>query len=267
VKLKKVLALASSFAALSLGACSTTMMTTSERSRPAPQASASVAGTYLAANFAAAQGDVKAATSFYANSLKDDPANADLLERTFLFAAEAGEIDQAIGLTDRVLMQDSSNRPAHLVLEVGALAKKDYAAVIKDVGSPSPGLFAALTNRVIEAWARAGMRDFDGAVNALDSLTMQRGVDGLRLMHSHFRLCRARQGCRRSLSPSHHGHGDRPTRRGFLWQIPLAAQPRRGSQGALRTRIEGEPRQSGGGTRTARHFRKKDCAVADRFAC
>ncbi len=27
------------------------------------------------------------------------------------------------------------------------------------------------------------MRDFDGAVNALDSLTMQRGVDGLRLMH------------------------------------------------------------------------------------
>jgi tetratricopeptide (TPR) repeat protein len=184
VKVRKVLALASSFAALSLGACSTTMMmTNAERARPAPQASTSVAGTYLAANFAAAQGDVRAATGFYANSLKDDPANADLLERTFLFAAEAGEIDQAIGLTDRVLMQDSTNRPAHLVLEVGALAKKDYAAVIKDVGTPSPGLFAALTNRVIEAWARAGMRDFDGALNALDSLTMQRGVDGLRLIH------------------------------------------------------------------------------------
>jgi tetratricopeptide (TPR) repeat protein len=183
VRVRKVLALASSFAALSLGACSTTMMTTAERARPAPSASTSVAGTYLAANFAAAQGDVKAATGFYANSLKDDPANADLLERTFLFAAEAGEIDQAIGLTDRVLTQDSSNRPAHLVLEVGALAKKDYAAVIKDVGTPSPGLFAALTNRVIEAWARAGMRDFEGALNALDSLTMQRGVDGLRLIH------------------------------------------------------------------------------------
>jgi len=102
VKLRKVLALASSFAALSLGACSTTMMTTAERGRPAPQASASVAGTYLAANFAAAQGDVRAATGFYANSLKDDPANADLLERTFLFAAEAGEEERrfhgALGL-------------------------------------------------------------------------------------------------------------------------------------------------------------------------
>jgi tetratricopeptide (TPR) repeat protein len=180
VKRKKVLALASSFAALSLGACSTTM-TMPPNALDNPQGS--LAGTYLAANFAAAQGDVKAATGFYANSLKDDPSNADLLERTFLFAAEAGEIDQAIGLTDRVLMQDPDNRPAHLVLEVGALVKKDYAAVIKDVGTPSPGLFAALTNRVLEAWARAGSHDIDGAVAALDSLSTQRGVDGLRLMH------------------------------------------------------------------------------------
>ena len=133
MKVRKVLALASSFAALSLGACSTTMMTTAERARPAP--SASVAGTYLAANFAAAQGDVKAATGFYANSLKDDPANADLLERTFLFAAEAGEIDQAIGLTDRVLTQDSSNRPAHLVLESARWRRKTMPRSSKDVSA------------------------------------------------------------------------------------------------------------------------------------
>jgi tetratricopeptide (TPR) repeat protein len=181
VQLRKILALASSFAALSLGACSTTMTVPS---RAVDNTSAtSVAGTYLAANFAAAQGDVKSATGFYAHSLKDDPENADLLERTFLFAAEAGEIDQAIGLTGRVIEQDSSNRPAHLVLEVGALAKKDYATVIKDVQTPSPGLFAALTNRIIEAWARAGTHDADGALTALDALSTQRGVEGLRLMH------------------------------------------------------------------------------------
>lgn len=182
MKRKNLLALASSFAALILGACSTTM-TKAPTSAAMQSQGSSVAGTYLAANFAAAQGDVKAATGFYANSLKDDPGNTDLLERTFLFAAEAGEIDQAIGLADRVLMEDVDNRPAHLVLEVGALVKKDYAAVIKDVSKPSAGLFAQLTNRVIEAWARAGSRDVDGAMNALDSLTMQRGVDGLRLMH------------------------------------------------------------------------------------
>ena len=151
VKLRKVLALASSFAALSLGACGTTM-TMAEQARQAPQGS--VAGTYLAANFAAAQGDVKSATGFYANSLKDDPANADLLERTFLFAAEAGEIDQAIGLTDRVLMQDASNRPAHLVLEVGALAKKDKELIA--VGISVVGNCQSCMQWHIEQAAQAG---------------------------------------------------------------------------------------------------------------
>jgi tetratricopeptide (TPR) repeat protein len=182
VKRKTILALASSVAALSLGACSTTgTMTTAASRIETPQTS--LAGTYLAANFAAAQGDVLAATRFYANSLEDDPGNADLLERTFLFAAEAGEIDQAIALTDRVLMLDPDNRPAHLVREVGGLVKKDYAAVIKDAQTPGTGLFATLTNSVITAWARAGSRDADGAINALDALAAQRGVDGLRLMH------------------------------------------------------------------------------------
>jgi tetratricopeptide (TPR) repeat protein len=143
----------------------------------------SLAGTYLAANFAASQGDVKAATGFYANTLKDVPDNADILERTFLFAAEAGDIDQALGLTDRVLAGDAENRPAHLVREVGALVKKDYPTVIKDVEGPARGLFAVLTNSVVSAWARAGMKDADGAMTALDALSNQRGVEGLRLMH------------------------------------------------------------------------------------
>jgi tetratricopeptide (TPR) repeat protein len=147
-----------------------------------PQAN-SLAGTYLAANFAASQGDVKAATGFYANTLKDVPDNADILERTFLFAAEAGDIDQALSLTDRVLAGDPENRPAHLVREVGGLVKKDYAAVIKDVDGPARGLFAVLTNSVVSAWARAGMKDADGAIAALDALSNQRGVEGLRLMH------------------------------------------------------------------------------------
>ena len=183
MKIAKSLVLASSFAALSLAACSSMpgSMTPSARVMNNPQTS--VAGTYLAANFAAAQGDVKAATGFYASTLKDDPGNSDLLGRTFLLAAEAGEIDQAIGLANRVLMQDADNRPAHLVLEVGALAKKDYATVIKDVAQPPAGVLAILTNRVIEAWAHAGMRDFDGALNSLDALSTQRGVEGLRMLH------------------------------------------------------------------------------------
>jgi tetratricopeptide (TPR) repeat protein len=147
------------------------------------QPSGSVAGTYLAANFAAAEGDLSGAAGFYADTLKDDPTNADLLARTFLFNAESGHIPQALALTDRVLAMDSENRPAQLVRQMGQLQAKEYQSLSMQLSGDGPGGFTALTNAVVRAWALAGMKDFDGALNVLDGLTAQRGVDGLRLMH------------------------------------------------------------------------------------
>jgi len=148
---------------------------------PAP--GSTVAGRYLAANFAAAAGDVKGAAGFYADTLKDDPQNSDILSRAFLFAAESGQIEQAIALSDRVLAQDAQNRPAHLVRQAGAMVKKDYAAAAADFDTSMPATFTVLTNNVIHAWALTGTKDIDGALKALDALATQRGVDGLRLMH------------------------------------------------------------------------------------
>jgi tetratricopeptide (TPR) repeat protein len=167
--------------ALALTACGTVNSITSITKSDDPQPT--LAGTYLAANFAAAEGDVKAASTYYANTLKDDPDNEDLLSRTFLYAAESGDIDAAATLADRVIMQEPQNRPAHLVRQMAAIQKKDYATVLKDLETPNPVAFAALTNDVIEAWAHAGMKDTDGALRAIDALSKQRGVDGLRLMH------------------------------------------------------------------------------------
>ncbi len=184
VKFRKSLVVATAISALSLAACSTLMApsivnVTAANTPPAN----SLAGTYLAGNFAAAQGDLKAATNFYSSTLKDAPDNADLLERTFLFAAEGGVLDRAIALSSRVLAVDPDNRPAHLVSQIGAVMKKDYVAAIKDATAPANGLFASLTNRIVEAWSRAGSHDIDAALAALDALSNQRGVDGLRLMH------------------------------------------------------------------------------------
>ncbi|HEX5280772.1 MAG TPA: tetratricopeptide repeat protein [Micropepsaceae bacterium] len=192
MKIRTILLLAAGVGALSLAGCSSTATVADLAPHlsgpPASNAlagtSASLAGTYLAGNFAAAEGDVKAATEFYSNTLKDAPDNADILERTFLFAAEGGEMGRAAALANRVIAIDPENRPAHLVLQVGALTKKDYAAAIKDATGPANGLFATLTNKIMEAWARAGMKDIDGALAALDSLSNQRGIDGLRLMHT-----------------------------------------------------------------------------------
>jgi len=179
VKRKNALVLASSLAALSLAACGTPKMMAAMDAPPG----SSVAGRYLAANFAAAAGDVKGAASFYADTLKDDPANADLLSRAFLYAAESGDIEHALALSDRVIAQDPQNRPAHLVRQAGALVKKDYTAAAKDFDDSMPGTFTVLTNNVVNAWALAGAHDIDGALKSLEGLATQRGVDGLRLMH------------------------------------------------------------------------------------
>src|SRR5437588_8520007 len=130
----------------------------------------SLAGTYLAGNFAAAQGDLKAATNFYSSTLKDAPDNADLLERTFLFAAEGGDIDRAIALSPRVLAVDADNRPAHLVSQIGAVRQQAYAAALTAPTAPANGWFASVTRRIVEAWSRAWPHESDGPLAAPDAL-------------------------------------------------------------------------------------------------
>jgi tetratricopeptide (TPR) repeat protein len=184
---KKALTLASSIAALTLAACSTTtpsMMATMEAAaEAAPPAGNTVTGRYLSAKFAAASGDVKGAAAFYSQTLKEDPENADLLVRAFMYAAESGDIERAIELSDRVLAKDADNRPARLIRQAGAFMKKDYLGVAKDADPSSGGAFSLLTNNVVSAWAIAGTGNTDGALTMLDGLMSQRGVDGVRLMH------------------------------------------------------------------------------------
>ena len=92
VKRKTALALASSFAALTLAACSTMPgMTSMQAATESPPAN-TVTGRYLAAKFAASAGDVKNAATYYAETLKEDPTNTDLLVRAFMYAAESGDI-------------------------------------------------------------------------------------------------------------------------------------------------------------------------------
>ena len=184
MKRKTALALASSFAALTLAACSTMPgMTPMQQAAAESPPANTVTGRYLAAKFAASAGDVKNAATYYAETLKEDPTNTDLLVRAFMYAAESGDIESAIGLSDRVIAADSDNRPARLIRQAGAFMKKDYLAVAKDADPTSQGAFSLLTNNVVSAWAIAGTGETDGALAMLDGLMTQRGVDGLRLMH------------------------------------------------------------------------------------
>jgi tetratricopeptide (TPR) repeat protein len=180
--------------ALALSACATVETEDVTVAEVAAPESGSRTGTYLAANFAASEGDIDNAAAFYSEMLREDPYNRDLLERSFLYHAAGGNLEEAIPLARRVVAVDAENRRAHLVLAVDAFMKKDYATANEEIALSGRGPFAILTNAVLDAWAFAGQGRVDDALNALARLQGQTGVDGLHAFHKALILDYADQG-------------------------------------------------------------------------
>jgi tetratricopeptide (TPR) repeat protein len=139
----------------------------------------SAAGTYLSGNFAASQGDLKAAAEFFSKSLADDPANKELLTRAFLYTATSGDMRKAIELSDRVIAAEPDNRAARLIRAVARLQKGDYAAARDETSKSASGPFSQLTNAFINAWAYEGEGNTDEALKALEYLSSQGGLQGM----------------------------------------------------------------------------------------
>ncbi len=174
--MKRVTGLALLLGAGALAACGTLPAHVGEGGQTA-------AGTYLQGYLAASEGDLNAAAAFYADTLRRDPNNTDLLDRTFLYTATIGDTDRAIGLAQRIAVQQPDNRAARLVLAIAAMKKKDYAAALDDIHNASQGPFTSLTNSVLEAWVLEGQGKTDEALKALDALNAQSGVQGLHDFH------------------------------------------------------------------------------------
>jgi tetratricopeptide (TPR) repeat protein len=149
---------------------------------PLPHAS-TLTGTYLAARFAASQGELDGAAQYYTDLLQYDPANSDLLARTFVYAATAGEMDTAIPLARQLVLQDPRNRPAHLVLAAEAMKLADYPRAEEEIRQAGGGAFFSLTNTLVQAWSLAGRDRTDDAVRILDQLSGQAGVAALHAFH------------------------------------------------------------------------------------
>ena len=170
-------------AAIALAACAA-VETGAVQAREQPQISGtSRSGTYLAGKFAASEGDIDGAATFYSEMLKDDPQNIDLLVPSFLYSVVAGDVAAAIPIAQRAVLQEPDNRRAHLVLAVDAFMRKDYVAAASETELSGRGPFAALTNAVLGAWALAGQGKSDEGLTVLDRLTSQMGVEGLHAFH------------------------------------------------------------------------------------
>ncbi len=129
------------------------------------------AGSYLAARHASLQRDAAAAASFYNSALRGDPKNNELLDRAFISTLAEGDIDRAVGLAERVLAFDKTNRVARLVMGVRAIKRKNYATAQPNIAQSVRGPITDLVATVLSAWASQGAGETGRAIATIDKLT------------------------------------------------------------------------------------------------
>ncbi len=141
-------------------------------------------GGYLAGLHAERLGDVVGAAEFLKYSLKDDPDNPDLMQRSFLLTLGEGRIDDAMVLAKHIQEKLPESPIPVLTLAVNDFKHGNYpAAEARMKALPDTGLnkfFVPLTL----AWLRSAQGDTDGALKALDPLGQNSGFAVLHDLHA-----------------------------------------------------------------------------------
>ena len=158
-------ALAAAFAALMVSGA---FAKSAVAQTPGPRVSSS--GNYLAARHAGAQRDAAAASTYYRAALRADPKNTELLDRAFIAMLAEGDIDEAVKLAERVLLNDKNDRIARLVVGVRALKQKQYTVARQNITQSVRGPVTDLTAALLNAWAQFGANEQKAAIETIDRL-------------------------------------------------------------------------------------------------
>ncbi|OAN49528.1 tetratricopeptide repeat protein [Magnetospirillum moscoviense] len=146
-----------------------------------PAARSALSG-YLAGRLAQGVGDSRSAADYYAQALKHDPDNTELLQRTFSLMAAEGRLDVAQPLAERVLAFDADQPLPLVVAGLGAAQAGRWAeAEAKFAQLPKRGINAILGPLMV-AWAKVGAGD-QGAPLALEALAKTKGLEPLAAFH------------------------------------------------------------------------------------
>ena len=140
-------------------------------------------GNYLAGRYAGSQRELGAAAKFLGRALEKDPGNPILIERTFLLAVTAGDMDHAISLAQDIIVAKPKDRNARLLLSLDQLKDNKYDGAIAQIDKAAPGPFTALIGTLTRAWANAGEGNAKAAFAALDAFKGRRAFELFRAYH------------------------------------------------------------------------------------
>lgn len=136
-------------------------------------------GTYLSAHVAANQHDLIDAGKLYRDALDDDPDDADIANRAFLYTAASGDVDDAMDLAKKVVALDPDNRAGRLALAIKDVKDSDYTGAAQELTQSGKGPFTTLTLLLIEGWASQGNGNTAEALKDMDALAPLGGTPQL----------------------------------------------------------------------------------------
>ena len=122
-------------------------------------------GNFLAARYASAAHDVRAAAAFYAAALRQDPANTLLRQKAFLSALLAGDIPAAANYAAPVIGSDAETNLMRLTIAARDLGKKRYASADAVLSEGKFGPFNSEAGQLLRGWAAMGTGDVDKALS------------------------------------------------------------------------------------------------------
>lgn len=146
----------------------------SQPAPPAPKASPyvsadSLEGNFLSGYIAVVSRDTGAAAHYYREALRDDPGNADLLDRAFISLLADGDFGEAVRIADRIVARDPTNGLAQLALAVRAIKGRQFVTARNILARGGRGRTADLTAMLLTAWSYAGAREGKRALETIGS--------------------------------------------------------------------------------------------------
>jgi tetratricopeptide (TPR) repeat protein len=145
--------------------------------------SSSLSGSYLAGRFAGKQRDMDAAGQYFQQALRDDPNNAVLIERVFVFDLSEGKIASAEDYAERVLSFNSQHRMARFVLGLRDVRIKRFVRAREHFKKAAYTPIGELTAALLTAWTYAAQGNQASAFNALDKLDQNESLENFKAYH------------------------------------------------------------------------------------
>jgi len=160
----------------------------------APAGAQGLAGPYMAAEHAAARGDIVSAADYYARALARDGSNAELVGRAMAHQLAAGRYPQAVTLAGTLAELAPDQHLAVLVLAADALrggAPERALAALPEADQDTP-----FVGRILGAWAEVERGASEAALSALATLEGEDGAGpaGAMIAAYHMALIEAARG-------------------------------------------------------------------------